>query len=32
MVASNKHFKLVIAFKHWQFPLIELDSSVDDAL
>ena len=32
MIASNKHFKLVIAFKHWQFPLIELDSSVDDAL
>jgi outer membrane lipoprotein LolB len=31
MIASNKHFTLVIAFKHWQFPLIQPDSSVDHA-
>ena len=23
MIAFNKHFKVIMAFKHWQFPLIE---------
>ena len=32
MVASNKHFKLVIAFKHWQFPLMQPDSDLDSGL
>ena len=32
MVASNKHFKLVIAFKHWQFPLKQPDSDLDSGL
>lgn len=32
MVASNKHFKLVIAFKHWQFPLTQPDSGLNSGL
>jgi outer membrane lipoprotein LolB len=31
LIATNKHFKLVIAFKHWQFPLLQPISSREDA-
>ena len=31
MIASNKDFKLVVAFKHWQFPLTQPATSSEDA-
>lgn len=31
MIASNKHFKLIIAFKHWQFPLMPLNKAQPSA-